>query len=88
MKNRVTFQEWVVKKLKSQKLKINLLLGLTAVLLIWNTNLNHRIKILEHKMAIPPCCDCSVHSEALTTNEDLSSFDLVQLPMNLKPIKN
>ena len=37
MKNKVTFQEWVVEKLKSQKLKINLLLGLVAVLLIWNT---------------------------------------------------
>lgn len=90
MVKRISYEEWVVKTLKSQKIKIKLLLILTVVFTIVNSYFLIQVNSLEKRLEnllIPENANES-ETPLLNQSESLASFDLVELPMNLKPIKN
>lgn len=90
MVKKISYREWVVKNLTSQKIKIKLLLILTVVFTIVNSCLFIRINSLEKRLEnllIPENANES-ETPILNQSESLASFDLTPLPMNLKPIKN
>ena len=90
MVKKISYREWVVKNLTSQKIKIKLLLILTVVFTIVNSCLFIRINSLEKRLEnllIPTNANES-ETPILNQSESLASFDLTPLPMNLKPIKN
>ena len=90
MVKRISYEEWVVKNLKSQKIKIKLLLILTVVFTIVNSYFLVQVNSLEKRLEnllIPTNANES-ETPILNQSESLASFDLTPLPMNLKPIKN
>ena len=90
MVKRISYEEWVVKNLKSQKIKIKLLLILTVVFTIVNSYFLVRVNSLEKRLEnlLIPANANESETPILNQSESLASFDLVPLPMNLKPIKN
>lgn len=90
MVKRISYEEWVVKNLKSQKIKIKLLLILTVVFTIVNSYFLIQVNSLEKRLEnlLIPANANESETPILNQSESLASFDLVPLPMNLKPIKN
>lgn len=90
MVKRISFEKWVVKNLKSQKIKIKLLLILTVVFTIVNSYFLIQVNSLEKRLENLLVPENANESETpiLNQSESLASFDLTPLPMNLKPIKN